>query len=335
MDCAIFSTYRCNAKCGMCDIWKYPTSLEEEFKPELLKKLPSRIDRINISGGEPTLRSDLEEIVSILQPRTTHLEISTNGYFPDRLERLAKKYPKLIFRISIEGLPKINDKLRGLDNGFDRALRSLLRIRRAGIENVGFATTISGENHKDLLDVYSMCTSMDIQLANAVVHNSFYFKKEDNLIENIDEVAETMKKFINLLLQSPRRQFRAKLKDWFRAYINLGLLHHMQGKSRPLQCTAGTDTFFLDPYGRVLACNGSAKPFVMGDLKTQEFDEIWGSIQAKKVREQVASCNRQCWMTGTAVPAMRKNAFSTIKWVLISKMRLARGLQPFFDGGTT
>jgi len=330
MDCAIFSTYRCNAKCGMCDIWKYPTSLEEEFKPELLKKLPSRIDRINISGGEPTLRSDLEEIVSILQPRTTHLEISTNGYFPDRLERLAKKYPKLIFRISIEGLPKLNDKLRGLDNGFDRALRSLLRIRRAGIENVGFATTISGENHKDLLDVYSMCTSMDIQLANAVVHNSFYFKKEDNSIENTDEVADTMKEFISLLLQSPRRHFKARLKDWFRAYINLGLLHHMQGKSRPLHCTAGTDAFFLDPYGRILACNGSAEPFVMGDLNNQEFEEIWESSQASKAREQVAKCNRQCWMTGTAVPAMKKNPISTIKWVLSSKMRLAKGKQPIF-----
>ena len=333
MDCAIFSTYRCNAKCGMCDIWKYPTSVKEEFKPELLNKLPSSIDRINISGGEPTLRADLEEIVSILQPRTTHLEISTNGYFPDRLEKLARKYPKLIFRISIEGLPERNDKLRGLDNGFDRALRSLLRIRRAGIENVGFAMTISGENHKDLLDVYHMCASMDIQLANAVVHNSFYFQKEDNSIENIDEVSETMKEFISLLLQSPRRQFKARLKDWFRAYINLGLLHHMQGKSRPLKCTAGTDAFFLDPYGRILACNGSAKPFIMGNLVEQEFDEIWGSKQAEEARKQVAQCNRQCWMTGTAVPAMKKNPVSTINWVFSSKAKLAQGKLPLFDEG--
>lgn len=331
MDCAIFPTYRCNAKCGMCDIWKHPTSIEDEFKPQLLEKLPSKIDRINISGGEPTLRSDIDEIVAILQPRTTHLEVSSNGYFPDRLETLALMYPNLIFRVSIEGLPEQNDNLRGMINGFDHALRSVLRVQKAGIENVGFAMTISGENHKDLLDVYGLCASMGIQLANAVVHNSFYFQKEDNFVVNPDEVAETIKDFISILLQSPRRGLRAKLKDWFRAYINLGLLHHIENKSRPLKCTAGTDAFFLDPYGRILACNGSAEPFVMGNLIDQEFDDIWQSKQADDARAKVAQCKRQCWMTGTAVPAMKRHPFSTMKWVFSSKLNLYRRKSPVFD----
>lgn len=327
MDCAVFTTYRCNAKCGMCDIWKYPTIVKEEFNPSLLERLPERIDRINISGGEPTLREDLDIIVSILQPRTSHLEISTNGYFPERLEKLAKKFPKLIFRISIEGLPKQNDELRGLKDGFDRALRSLLLIRRSGVENVGFAMTISGRNHHDLLNVYYLCSYMNIQLANAVVHNSFYFHKGDNIIDNVDEVTDTMKEFICQLLQSPRSSLRARAKDWFRAYINLGLLGHIQEKKRPLKCTAGTDAFFLDPFGRILACNGSASPLVMGDLNEQGFEEIMRSKQAHQVREMVRKCERQCWMTGTAVPAMKKNPIQTVCWVLSSKIRLARGGQ--------
>jgi len=43
---SIIVTYRCNAKCAMCHIWKYPSRPEEEFKPELLEKLPF-IDTIN------------------------------------------------------------------------------------------------------------------------------------------------------------------------------------------------------------------------------------------------------------------------------------------------
>lgn len=332
MDCAIFPTFRCNAKCGMCDIWKHPTKVSEEFSPDLLDRLPARLDRINISGGEPTLRSDLDLIVEKLQPRTSHLELSTNGYFPERLEALARKYPGLIFRVSIEGLPETNDRLRGLQNGFDRALRSVLRLMRAGAGNVGFAMTISGDNHRDLLDVYQLSASMGLQLANAVVHNSFYFRKEDNSIGDPAAVEETMKEFIRTLLRS-RRRGAARIKDWFRAYINLGLLGHVQGSPRPLACTAGTDAFFIDPAGRVLACNGSASPMVMGDLHRQTFQEIWTGPDASEARRQVACCKRQCWMTGTAVPAMKRHPMATVTWVLRSKAALARGGDVRFGGG--
>jgi len=331
MDCAVFPTYRCNARCGMCGIWMHPTRVAEEFSPDLLDRLPPRLSRINISGGEPTLRSDLAEIVGKLLPRTTHLELSTNGWFPERLEALAARFPELIFRVSIEGLPERNDRLRGLRNGFDRALRSVLRIRRAGARNVGFAMTISGENHRDLLDVYDLCASMGLQLANAVVHNSFYFRREDNAVDDPEAVAETLREFVRTLLRS-RRSGSARIKDWFRAYINLGLLGQMQGRPRPLACTAGTDAFFLDPAGRILACNGSAAPIVMGDLHEETFDAIWNGPAAAGARELVARCDRRCWMTGTAVPAMKRHPVATVSWVLRSKLSLARGGDALFGG---
>ena len=33
-------TYRCNARCQMCNIWIYPTALKEEFNLQLLKIFP-------------------------------------------------------------------------------------------------------------------------------------------------------------------------------------------------------------------------------------------------------------------------------------------------------
>jgi len=134
-----------------------------------------------------------------------------------------------------------------------------------------------------------------------------------------------MTDFMEALLRSPRKQLRERVKDWFRAYLNLGLLRHVQGKDRPIPCGAGTDTFFLDPWGQVLACNGSPDPLIMGDLKTQSFDEIWHSEQAEKVRLEVARCEEGCWMTGTAVPAMRRHLLKPMVWVLKNKIRLLQG----------
>ncbi len=325
MECAIITTYRCNAKCGMCNTWKNPSKVSEEFRPEILEKIPSGMQRLNITGGEPLLRKDISEIVGILDKKTNRLEISTNGYFSDRIVAIVKKFPEITIRVSVEGLPALNDRLRGITNGFDHAMRTILRLKELGTKDIGFATTISGENCYDLLDLYTLVAAMDVEFANAVVHNSFYFHKKDNEIENKKEVEEMMVKFMERLLTSPRKNIKKKLKDWFRAYLNLGLLRHVQGTERPIPCGAGTDTFFLDPWGHILACNGSAAPMIMGDLKTKDFDEIWKSEQAEKVREQVKNCKQNCWMTGTAVPAMRRKPWQPIRWVLRNKIRIARG----------
>ncbi|MDD4858069.1 MAG: radical SAM protein [Candidatus Krumholzibacteria bacterium] len=325
MECAIITTYRCNAKCRMCEVWQNPSKASEEFNPEILRKIPAGMKRLNITGGEPLLRRDLPEIIEILDPKTNRLEISTNGYFHERIEELARRWPKITVRVSIEGLPSTNDELRGIKDGFDRAMRTMLRLKRLGLKDIGFAMTISGENCRDLLDVYTLAASMDIELANAVVHNSFYFYKNDNKIANAAEVDSAMCDFIEALLRSPRRVPRKRVKDWFRAYLNLGLLSHVRSEKRPIPCGAGTDTFFVDPWGRVLACNGSAEPWVMGDLAAQSFDEIWNGPRAEEIRNRVKVCDRNCWMTGTAVPAMRRAPIKPILWVLRNKLRIMRG----------
>jgi MoaA/NifB/PqqE/SkfB family radical SAM enzyme len=309
----------------MCNTWDFPSRTSEEFRPELLEKLPSRISRMNITGGEPALRQDLMDIVRILDRRTNHLEISTNGFFTDRLVKVAEAYPHLTFRISVEGLAKLNDELRGIKDGFDHALRTLLTLKHMCIKDIGLAIVISQNNIHDLLCLYELVSGLGVEFAQATMHNSFYFHKDDNKIEDLDLVGGIMKEFMTRLLTSRRASLRMRVKDWFRAYINMGILRYMEGKVRPMPCGAATDFFFLDPWGRVLGCNGSAEPWVMGDLNIQDFDEIWNSEQAENVRKQVTQCDRNCWMTGSAVPAMRNRIWVPITWVLKNKIRLMLG----------
>lgn len=322
MECAVITTYRCNARCQMCNSWANPTQQGEEFDPKILKKIPGKMKRLNITGGEPTLRKDLMEILEILYPKTQKLELSTNGYFTKILIAIGKQFPDIRIRISVEGLPKLNDELRGIKNGFDHALHSILELKALGLKDIGFAIVISDKNIFDLIYLYELCSSLGLEFSQSAMHNSFYFFKNDNKIENIEIVEEKMRYFIKILLSSKRKNLRLKIKDWFRAYINAGLLRYMKGKERAIPCYAGTESFFVDPSGRILACNGSEEPWVMGALSVQEFEEIWFSEQANRVRNLVQNCQRNCWMTGSSVPAMRKNISEPLIWVLSNKIRL-------------
>lgn len=325
MECAVITTYRCNARCQMCEAWKNPSKMEDEISPEVIDKLPVGHKRLNITGGEPMLRQDIEDIVAVLDKKTKRLEISTNGFFTERIVDIAKKFPNITIRVSIEGLPKLNDELRGIKNGFDHGLRTILRLKELGIKDIGIGIVISDKNAKDLLDLYNFMVAMDLEFSNSTMHNSFYFFKNDNRIEEIEFVSTEMTRFIQSLLKSKRKNINKKIKDWFRAYINLGLLHYIQGKNRSLECGAASDTFFLDPFGNILACNGSDKPWIMGNLIKSEFDEIWNSAEAIGLRDKVRSCKKNCWMTGTAVPAMRKKIWIPLFWVINNKVRLVLG----------
>lgn len=330
MECAVITTYRCNARCQMCNIWQNPTRKSEEFSPEILEKLPGGMKRLNITGGEPMLRDDILDIVRVLDKKTGRLEISTNGYFTDRIVKVCEQFPKITIRVSVEGLPRTNDELRGIKNGFHHALCTVLRLKRMGMRDIGFGNVISDRNCADLMDLYMLCAAMDVEFGNATMHNSFYFHKHDNRIENLDKVVMEMQRFIRALLTSKRSNWGMRIKDWGRAYLNLGLLRYVQGKARPLPCGAATDTFFVSPWGEILACNGSAEPWVMGDLNTQSVEEIWHSQQAEEVRLEVRECTRNCWMTGTAVPSMRKALWVPVLWIIKNKIRMAMGKEIVF-----
>ena len=323
MECAVIVTYRCNARCQMCNTWKNPSKKSEEITPEIIDKISGRYKRLNITGGEPMLRDDILEIVEVLDKKTDRLEISTNGYFTDRIIKVAEKFPNITIRVSIEGLPEINDRIRGIKNGFDHALRTILCLKEMGIKDIGFGVVVSDQNVADLIHIYNLAAGLGVEFGGSTMHNSFFFHKEDNRIDNLEKTLNGMYRYIHTLLQSKRGNLRLRIKDWFRAYINMGLVEYMQDKSRPLPCGAARHVFFLDPWGYILACNGSDKPWIMGNLKESSLNEIWDSEQAERVRKLVDNCQKNCWMTGTAVPAMRKKVWVPILWVLENKLRLA------------
>lgn len=314
----IIVTYRCNARCNMCDVWHHPTKLPEEIGLDVIEKLPDMY-YLNITGGEPFVRQDLSDIIEVMRKKTKRIVISTNGYFTDKIVSLCKKYPDLGIRISIEGLPKTNDAIRQIPDGFDRGLRTLLELRSMGLKDIGFGMTVQDMNFKDLVPLYHLAKALGYEFATATVHNSHYFCKSDNKIDNKEMVILEFKRLIRELLKSK------KYKEWFRAYFNLGLINYIEGNPRFLACEMGDAGFFIDPWGDVLPCNGMNQKESFGNLREKSWDEIWNGERAKEVRNIVRNCKKQCWMMGSAAPAILDHPLKPVSWVLKNKLRIMMG----------
>lgn len=327
-DASIILTYRCPMRCQMCNIWANPTRREEELKAEDLKCLP-QLKFINLTGGEPFVRDDLADIVEECYRHSPRIVISTSGWLEERVVELAKKFPQIGIRISIEGLSRKNDELRGHDGGFDRGLRTLLTLKDMGLKDIGFGCTVSNHNSADMLSLYQLSRSLGMEFATAAFHNSYYFHKGDNVITNREKVCADFRQLIEWQLKEKSP------KSWFRAWFNMGLINYIEGGRRMLPCEAGSANFFIDPWGEVYPCNGLEQRYwkeSMGNIHTTpDFMELWGSEQARKVRERVRTCPKNCWMVGTASPVMHKYIKHPLRWALKNKLRSMRGLPACLD----
>jgi len=132
-------TSRCNAACEHCFNWRnvrnaagqknIELSLDEI--EELTEKLPPML-LVNLCGGEPTMRSDLPEIVSLFSRNTgaRYITIPTNGFLPDSTEevfgRIFSENPDTFFRlgISLDGWEEEHDRIRRHPSGFQKVLKT-------------------------------------------------------------------------------------------------------------------------------------------------------------------------------------------------------------------
>ena len=330
MDLAIILTYRCNSRCSMCHIWQNPTLPEHEITLATLERIPLGIDYLNLTGGEPTLREDLGDIVDLLQPRARTLEISSNGTHAERLEPIIRKHPDVKIRFSLDGIRETNDRIRGEKNGYDRKVQGLRRLKELGGCDLGFAVTIQDDNAHELAELFNLAHGNGFELATSSLHNGYQFHKNDNVPYNRGRVARHIEGLITEMLRTN------SMKNWFRAYLNLGLMRKILGQERLLPCTAATGFVFIDPWSDVYACN--VRPDLkLGNLARQTWEEILAGSAAAEIRPRVQGCRQNCWMVGSAKTAMRNPRYpqlprwAPLRWVLMNKARITLGMKIPFD----
>ena len=169
-----------------------------------------------------------------------------------------------------------------------------------------------------MIKLYQLAKVMGLEFATAAVHNSYYFHKYDNKIIREKEVISCFEEVIDDLLSTK------KIKNWYRAYFNYGLVNYIKGNKRLLPCEAGTENFFLDPFGEIRPCNGLEEKLwfdSMGNLNEKTFNEIWNGEKAVEIRKRIKNCPKNCWMIGTVAPVMKKNIWKPTGWILKNKFK--------------
>ena len=316
-DAILAVTYRCDARCQMCNIWQIKP--QEHLSVDDYAKVPSTLRDINVSGGEAFMRKDLVDIVKAVHAKcgNPRIVISTNGFRTEqvvtKMESLRKTIPDIGIGVSLDGIGEIHDKIRGIKNAYDKALTTLQALKEREFKNVRIGFTAMNDNAQEMRKVYDLAQSFGFQFTTAVAQNSeIYFSTQENEHVQDGVLADALGYVIKreLLSYHPKR--------WMRAYFESGTLLFNEEKRRLLKCRAGIDFFYLAPEGLVYPCLTIPSP--MGDLKGHTFEEIWESEAADKVRREIDGCEK-CWMICTARSALKQHMPTALAWIAKEKIK--------------
>ena len=163
-----YPTSRCNLSCSHCF---YHDSLNKRFNELSLDEINTFTKTMDpllsliLTGGEPYLRRDVDQIARIFYENTKVpiITIPSNGFYGERMTRQIRNImnwcPELVLNqlISLDGLKDHHDKIRGLKGSFDKAISAIKLIKELQKEfgriNLGIATTFTSENQHQIKDI--------------------------------------------------------------------------------------------------------------------------------------------------------------------------------------
>lgn len=308
-DATIAITYKCNARCEMCSIWQNKNQADLSLKS--FDNLNKDLRYINISGGEPFLRKDLLQIIKKIRENCpgANLIISSNGFNSDLIARQAQEILKIYsgigIRISIDGVGKIHDEIRGVSGIYNQAVDSLNKLKKIGVKNLGIGFTIMDKNVNEIKKVFDLAEDLDVQFSVSAVQNSqIYFNKLNNRITFKKEISDSLDYIIKKQLKS------WSIKKWLRAYYVYGLKFYLSTGKRLIKSGAGIDSLFIDAYGNVYPSNLIDKK--IGNLSQKNLRDMW-------LLKNIESEESEPWTICTVRNSFRKYFLQIGFWIFVNK----------------
>jgi MoaA/NifB/PqqE/SkfB family radical SAM enzyme len=318
----LFVTSRCNAFCRTC-FYHEELNRPGDMSFEQLEKISLTMPPITdlwLSGGEPTLRRDLPEIIEtfIRNNGVKRVIIPTNALVKARVyeivDRALAGHPSLdlYLNIALDGYGQTHDRIRGVPGNWEKTLdciRALspLKERYADRFRLNVNTVVCADN-------YSEIEKLSRYLWENFTLDGHYF----NLVRGETKVGDEIKRIPPEILPEMYARVAALTKrygdrmfaadDASRrfvknvAYVGAITTHYRTQHSNferstewPFPCTAGETTAVIDYNGDVRACELREKFATLADYG-YDFGALW-STQERQAELGAIDAGNACWCT--------------------------------------
>jgi len=280
-------TMACNLKCKHC----YSVAgnkLNNELSFKEIKRVIDELKqlgaiRIFFTGGEPFIRPDILDILNYADKNGFAMYISTNGTLIDlqTINRLKLLKHLRTFQISIDGLRKTHDSIRGAKGTFDRAINTIeLAKKKLKNTKITIISTLMKENANEMDKLLELAIKLKIDNFGIV---TLYPIKRSTKVKDVSTLLKykIFKKLSEIYIKERPR-------------LNIGLLVPPAIIPQPLselEYGGGYVCSFpsllgINANGDVAPCDGllHSKKLILGNVRKKSLIEIWNHPLMKKLR---------------------------------------------------
>src|SRR3989344_8727101 len=266
----IIANYNCNLRCGMCDLWKRPSSYSKDGKIGLttleMKKLIDDYKAIGttgigFTGREPLLRKDMLDLISYCNKKGILTHLSTNGFVIDKImaEKIIKSRLDSI-SFSLDGVDaKIHDKSRGVKGSYDKviqALKNMIKLKKQLKSNIVIIVVclISKNNLDQVLDLIDLLKKIGIDNISFIpFHDIGLLAKGKETMSSFKIKEDEINKLDKLIDELIKIRKKQKIIENSSNYLEL-FKSCFRGLPFPIKCYAGYVTIAVDGYGDIYPC---------------------------------------------------------------------------------
>lgn len=312
----LFITDHCNAKCGTCFYWQN-LNQGESLQPEHIEKISSALGELvwlDISGGEPFLRKDIDRICHTFldRNRVRFINIPTNAIQTGVIENSVKgilshaSQFRLNIAISLDGVGENHDRVRGVPGNYKKAMATLEAMQRIREQDprlsLSAVTTVMRHNIDDVKQLLELGLSqwkLDYHSLNILRGQPMDPSLQPPTPEQYKEISA-------LQVRQCRHYFNGRfggLGGWMatmgRFLLNRYYMREIEGRPKDISCNAGSVSCVVDANSDVYFCE-LLQP--VGNLKAYnwDFDRLWRDFQAIELRQRVQKgchCTHECFHT--------------------------------------
>jgi MoaA/NifB/PqqE/SkfB family radical SAM enzyme len=308
-----FITSRCNLRCNHCFYWKELNTKGSELSIDEISKIASSLKHpvsLALTGGEPFIREDLKEIIEAFHHGcgTREVGITTNGTLTGPIVEttrfvLESDYlSSLSVQISLDGLEKCHDNIRGAKGSFRKAISTIMKLKKLKAHYSGFqmkiALTVQKRNLPELKGFIEYLLPMNIPLCFNIVRGGGFgvFDLPSSVSSDFNPKDES-DSFLSLNDIKTAYALLKKMSDsssfhfWpFRQQKIWELSIQMLEENRsPISCYASAMESVLYSNGDVSFCELS-KPFANIKGYGYNFAGLWKSDEADRMRKLLGKC---------------------------------------------
>lgn len=315
-------TAACQSRCKTCQIgamfYQHPDRVKKDLSLNEIEKIFRTMKPVyffNMSGGEPFLREDLPEIVRLacryLKPRVVHTP--TNAILTDRIIENTEKIIKIVreydvsvpvtVKPSIDGVGELHDEIRGVKGNFKCLLKTIEGLKRLEDKYDNFhlelGTVISNFNIEHLGEIEDFVHSLGVEsYRNEVAEcRTEFFNLDDKITPPAEVYRNLIKDFAKKVEENiANKKTLAKTTEALRVvyYDIAGKI--LKKKCQVIPCYAGVSNVHINFDGGVWPCCVLGYEQEMGNLREYNYDfqKLWHSAQAEKVRKYIRHKNCAC-----------------------------------------